>query len=832
VPEEYAEHWQVTLIFLKILTEHWPGILEEKGAIDPADRRSRILTAQAEHWRRQPPEKPIIAAGSTGSIPATAKLLEVIAGLPQGALVLPGLDLDLDPETVADAPHHPQFGMMALLRNMDVSPADIEIWQGDAGSETDPGRAALMAEIMRPAVETGLWRTMKPPDKIVLDGVQRIDCPGTGEEAGVIALIMREALETPEQTVALVTPDRRLARRVASELKRWQIDVDDSAGRPLAHTEPGTYLNLTAALVAEDFTPVQLLSTGKHPLSAMGMAPAEFRSMIRRLEIKALRGPRPAPGIKGVLARIPEGEPALKELAIKIEGAAKPFAELLAQDRAPLAEIVAAHVNFAESLAAAMDNEGAILGTQRLWAGDAGEAASQFVSELLDAADALGEINGRDYPALLGSLMTGRAVRPRYGSHPRLFIWGPLEARLQHADTLILGGLNEGTWPLESDVDPWMSRPMRRAFGLPPPERRIGLAAHDFAQGFSAPKVVMTRAERVDGVPTVPSRWLTKLEKILIGLYGENFRFPPDKWLHWQALLDAPAEFQRIEPASYCPPVSARPRRLPVTAIETWMRDPYAIYARYILNLKELPGIDTPPDRAEYGTIIHRILDKFVASHPKKLPKDAETKLIALGREQFGALLAQPGIWAFWWPRFERIARWFADTEAERRQDIVESLSEVRGEMTFAAPAGDFTLTALADRIDRTTDGSVRIVDYKTGTVPSVKEVAAGFSPQLPLEAAIAKAGGFEALGATEVASLDFWRLTGADPAGEERSASADPALVASEARQGLEELVARFDDPNTSYEARPRPSAAPRYSAYEHLARIKEWTAAGGGEE
>jgi ATP-dependent helicase/nuclease subunit B len=827
VSEDYAEHWQITLEFLTILTQHWPGILAEKDAIDPALRRNHILEAQAAHWRRHPPTQPVIAAGSTGSIPATAELLSVIAGLPAGALVLPGLDTALDAASVSDVPHHPQFGMMALLGGLGLAPGDVPIWPAELEAETHTGRARLIAEVMRPARETSQWREMDAPDSDTLAGLQRIDCPGTEDEARLIALMMRETLETPARTAALVTPDRRLARRVAAELKRWHIEVDDSAGLPLAHTGPGAFLNLTAELVSGNFTPVGLLSLGKHPLAALGRAPATLRREIRALEMAVLRGPRPEPGLADLILRLEKDEKTnrgeLIQLLQTLEQAAAPFAEILAGPPADLGDIAKAHAAFAEAAAASDSNPG----PDRLWSDDAGEAAAAFIDELLQAADALGPIDGASYAGLLQALMAGRAVRPRFGSHARLFIWGLLEARLQHTDLLILGGLNEGTWPMDVGADPWMSRPMRRQFGLAPPERRIGLAAHDFAQAFSAPEVTMTRALRVDGVPTVPSRWLNKLDTILTGA-GEILE-RNEFWLHWQAQLDAPASQTRIGPASFSPPLEARPRRLSVTQVETWMRDPYAIYARHILRLRELPELDAAPDRADYGTIIHGILDKFTAAHPKQLAGNALDELLEMGRQEFGRMLAQPGIWAFWWPKFERIAAWFVNTETARRNGIERIHSEAKGTLELEGPGGTFTLTAIADRIEILVGGGIGIGDYKTGAVPSAKEVAAGFSPQLPLEAAIAAAGGFDGIDAGEVTALDYWRLSGAEPAGQVRGAGGDAGELAAEARAGLQDLITRFDDPATPYEARPRPAMAPRYSAYEHLARIKEWMADGG---
>ena len=824
--EDYAEHWQIALEFLTILTYHWPKILEEQGAIDPAEHRNRILRAQAERWLAQPPSVPVIAAGSTGSIPATAELLQVVARLPLGALVLPGLDTVLDPASIADAPHHPQFGMMALLSALGVAPSAVSAWPSGLETKTHSGRASLMAEVMRPAQETANWRHLPEPSSEVLDGLQRVDCPGPEDEARVVALMMRKALETPERTAALVTPDRRLGRRVAAELKRWDIAVDDSAGTPLAHTPVGAFLNLTAELVECNFLPAQLLAAGKHPLAALGRPPALLRRQIRALEIAVLRGPRPEAGLAGMFTRLGGEGAGLAALLEDLKAAARPFAEILAGPPASLGDIATAHTAFAETLAASDSDNG----PDRLWSGAAGEAAASFLGEVLEAAGALGPVAGAQYPGLLQALMAGHSVRPSYGSHPRLSIWGLLEARLQHADLIILGGLNEGTWPMEVGADPWMSRPMRRRFGLAPRERRIGLSAHDFAQAFSAPEVVMTRAIRVDGVPTVPSRWLNKLEKLLPGA-GEIFSLST-QWLKWQAALDEPEHQQRIGPASFSPPLEARPRQLSVTQVETWMRDPYAIYARHILKIRELPELDASPDRAEYGTIIHQILDSFAAAYPDGLPHEALAKILQMGLEEFGRKLTQPGIWAFWWPKFERIAAWFIDTEAERRVGIKRIHSEVVGRLEIQAPGGPFTLTAVADRIEILTGGGMVIGDYKTGAVPSAKEVAAGFSPQLPLEAAIAMEGGFEGIAAAAVTGLDYWRLSGRAKAGAVRRVGSDAAELATEALAGFASLVACFDDPNTPYEARPRPAQAPRYSSYEHLARIKEWMTAGGGED
>jgi ATP-dependent helicase/nuclease subunit B len=834
VPESYAAHWQIILRFLSVLTEEWPKILAAEGCIDPPERRNRALALQADAWRKDPPADPVVAAGSTGSIPATAALLEVIAELPSGRVVLPGLDKDLDDETreaVLADPAHPQHGLCLLLQRLKVQASAVRPWPHHGHPSAPSRRARLVGEALRPAATTEKWRALAatPADAAALAGVTRIDCPGAQEEAGVIALILRSAAEQPGKRAALVTPDRSLARRVAAELKRWDIDVDDSAGQPLDRTPVGTFLRLTAEMLAEELAPVPLLAALKHPLAAGGRDVARFRAWVRRLEIAVLRGPRPAPGFAGLRRTLSENDTArFGRLLDRLAALAAAPQALIHRQQVRLGDIVDAHVAFAEGLAASATERGAA----RLWAGDAGEAAANFIAELRQAASGFAPMPGDRYPALLGGLLSAQVVRPRYGRHPRLAIWGPLEARLQHADLLILGGLNEGTWPADIAADPWLSRPMRRDFGLPAPERRTGLAAHDFAQAMGAPEVVLTRALRVEGTPTVPSRWLLRLDGLLRSIAIDSERLHAGRWLGWQMTLDQPRSVRSIAPPAPCPPVKDRPRSIRVTDVEQWRRDPYAIYAKHVLRLGAIDPIDAEPGAADRGTWIHHALERFVREHPHEMPADALERLLAIGRQEFGTEMNRPAIAAFWWPRFEQIARWFVENEALRRATFAAVHAETSGQLQFAGVQEAFTLTATADRIECGKDGRLTIIDYKTGGLPKQKDIEFGYAPQLTLEAVIARAGGFAGIAEADVASLQHWRLTGGNPVAEIEPVKGDPRALADAALAGLRRLVETFDLPGTPYRSVPDAEAAPRFSDYAHLARIKEWSIGVPGEE
>ncbi len=819
VPEDFASHWQVTLDFLKVITDVWPDLLIAEGSLDPADRRNRLLETRARLWCKTPPRDIVIAAGSTGSIPATADLLSVIARLPRGAVILPGLDLTMEEATWQRLdPPHPQFGMAQLLAHMGVSRKEVTHWP-DLNAKPAKNREQLVNAALAPASTPPSTPSSLTVDN-ALRGIHRIDCPGPREEATAIALTMREALETPGRTAALVTPDRSLARRVTAELRRWRIDVDDSAGRPLTHTLTGAFLRLTADAVAEDLAPIALLALLKHPLAAAGYSPDTLRRLARRLETSILRGPRPNPGIAGLIDTVPDEEPDLKIFVERLSEILKPMLVLSSDEELSLVAMTRHLVYCAEALA----TTDRLSGRERLWVGEAGEQAARFIAEILEWGDVV-DVSLPRFPAFLETLMVGRVVRPSYGAHPRLAIWGPLEARLQSADLLVLGGLNEGTWPAEIKASPWMSRPMTVEFGLPLPERRVGQAAHDFVQGLNAKTVMLTRAERIDGTPTVPCRWLRRIDNLVarLGRTANLARSTP--WLDWVHALDQPTAPVNIDAPRPTPPAEARPTQLSVTQVESLIRDPYAIYARHVLALKPLDPIDADPNAADRGTIIHRILDEFIASHPEDLPPNAEQALLDIGRQHFDTYISRPGIRAFWWPRFQRIAKWFIDNERQRRDAGWRTIAtEADGVRTFDGLQPSFTLKARADRIDARTGEGLAIIDYKTGQPPTDPQVAAGLTPQLPLEAAIAKAGGFANVKDHTVTDLMYMRLSGGRYPGQEIAVKLDLETTVVDAVNGLTRLIQKYQDPNTPYLSQPRPMFTSRFGYYDHLARLREW--------
>ncbi len=880
VPDALDEYWRLSLDFLKIAREMWPAHLRETGRIEAATRRDLLIAAEAARLTRDH-EGPVIAAGSTGSMPATAKFLHAIARLPRGAVVLPGLDTDLDDAawdsiggarnaqgkvTIPPSPNHPQFALHALLQRFGVARPDVVA----LGAPAPHGRETLASEAMRPSGETGQWH-QRLADAAVADRISGamerlavIEAPNPEMEALAIAVAMREAREL-NRAAALVTPDRALARRVMAALERWNLDYDDSGGEGLLDTPAGVFARLAAAAACDGLEPATLLALLKHPLFRLGRAAGAWRDGVATLEFMLLRGPRPMPATAGLacdfaafrsqLARLRRGETStlhhsdprlglrldeLDEVAAlitqlqralapleSVNAAATPdFIELAWRHREVLLALASDHAKAAPLFD---DVQGAALATafdNLLGDADGGATAPSG----LTAAPG-------DYAELFETAFADRIVRKPLATQASLRIYGLLEARLTHCERVILGGLVEGVWPPAPRIDPWLNRPTRYELGLDLPERRIGLTAHDFTQLLGADEVILTHAAKVGGAPAVASRFLHRLEAVAGATPWRTAVAAGEKYLRYAEALDRPEAVAPVAPPAPKPPRALRPLRLSVTEIEDWLRDPYTIYARHVLRLRPLNPVDMPLTAADRGSAIHAALGDFSQAYGGALPDDPVAALCAFGEQHFAALADHPEARALWWPRFLRIAHWFANWERERRLNVVRIDAETRGSIVIPLD-GDrqFTLSARADRIEQRNDGGFALIDYKTGYPPSDKQVRLGLSPQLTLEAAILRNGGFEGIAAgASVSELIYVRLSGNTPAGKEskvKLSTSDhlqsPDQAADEALRKLEELIRKFEDESQGYPSLSLSMWSRRYGDYDDLARVKEWSAGG----
>ena len=851
---ERPEHRLAARELLEHVRVRYPVELERMGCMGAADRRARLIHARAELYRRTSPTAPVIAAGSTGSIPATAELLSVIARLPAGCVILPGLDRDMDEESWRNLPAgHPQFGLARLLRVMDADRSEVEDLPGMERPAGGADRAFLLSEAMRPAETTDGWRGVvsRHGARLVAGarGMRHIHAEHRQQEAAAIALLMRHVLETPGRSAALVTPDRTLARQVRAELARWDVEVDDSAGQPLSDTPPGMFLKLLAEAALSGFAPAPLAALAAHPFSRFGLRRGDFLGRFAKLETAVLRDLPAFPGI----AELPDvvrrrcretalnpghGHRAVREMAPSDWDDMRTLADLLSErlrDLAgifstsrpqPLERLLRAHVGTAETIAT--DAEGIC----ELWLGEAGETLAASIAELLEHAGAAPELTPRDYAAFVVSELAARPVRPAHAGHARLSILGLLEARLVPADVKILGGLNEDVWPPVAENDPFLNRPDRAAMGLPVPERRIGLTAHDFVQAAGNAEVWLTSSARIDQQPAVESRWLLRLRALLQAAGAEGALAPEEPWAEWAMLQDMPGgdELRRIEPPAPCPPVSARPARISVTRVRTLARDPYGYYAREILRLEPFPPLAIRITGRELGIIVHEALERFVTIFPVDVPKEAEERLHALFLEAFDARVDDPASRAWWSERFRRIAQWVVKREETWREGVEKIFPEISGklEMDVRMAGRPVVLTAKADRVDILAGGAARIFDYKTGTLPSIDPDAAGYDAQLDLEAAMLLRGAFHGQPVVrEVTDALYVRVNGGWPPGETRSLAGKTTGYperADLALERLETLLGDYGREDQPYLPVGHGTGSDRPSDYEHLSRWREW--------
>ena len=803
--DEIATHWERSLEKLQLIYEAWPAILSDRGAVDLPERRNRLLRRMADRWNADPPPGFTIAAGVTTAAPAVAALLARVARMPGGMVVLPGLSLsNVMPDAEWDAlgadqqvrgeETHPQFHLKLLLDRMGVARGEVQSWRQLGRSASSPTRTHAVANALTSPDFSHKWQTLRPAERR-LSGVRLAKLPDTAAEAQAIALALREALETPGKTAALITPDRQLAARVSALLERWDIEADDSAGTPLSQTPVGTLLLGIASAAAEELAPVPLLALAKHPLvGGRDEQRLAWLEAARELDLR-LRGPRPAAGLAGLDAHF---------------GALKEWRTV--RDR-----IASTHGLLANPLSLSAFIEGIVRATEALtedaaWRGPAGRMAAELLAEIEASEAAVSmTVDATAAVAVLRDLLDQRSVRLPYGGHPRIFIWGLLEARLQRTDLVILGGLNEGVWPALPAPDPWLPPKVRANLGMPGLEFRIGLSAHDFASALGAPEVLITRARRDSRSPTIASRFLLRLDAMSGGL-------PRDIRLERLVrAIDDPGPPQPVSRPEPAPPVAQRPDRISVTAVDRLNADPFAFYAQAILKLRSLDPVDDDHTARWKGIAVHQALQEWL-QHDECDPGKLRPRAEQLLRDE----AVHPMLRALWSPRLLEAIDWIAALERDNRAMGRRPLA---AEVTGETPIAGVTVHGRVDRIDRLGDGSLAIIDYKTGAPPTQKAVNAGFALQLGLLGLIGRAGGFEGVSGDPVA-FEYWSLTRhKGKFGKLMCPDKDmqPGEFLDHAYAHFKDAAGKWLTGSAPFTAKLNPAYAP-YGDYDQLMRLEEW--------
>ncbi|WP_416907823.1 MAG: double-strand break repair protein AddB [Polymorphobacter sp.] len=821
---DLAHHWADTLKFLDVIISAWPPVRDAMGASDGGTRLAAAINAVLARWADSPPATPVIAAGIGSAAPAVARLLGGVLNLPAGAVVLPGLDVDMsdagharfeaihvDAEDAPDSEAHPQYALKLLLARLGRSRADVTDWGHGSPQDGPAARDALVMAALAPADAGEGWLDTAP-DPEALAGIHVVEALTGAEEAQAIALAMRRALETKGRTAALVTPDRALAQRVAAHCRRWGISVDDSAGQPLPLTPPGAFAGSLVAAMAGKFSPVRLLALLKHPLVRAGEDRLAWLGRVRQLDV-ALRGVRPTPGLDGVSAHL-DAWLAERRRGPAFDGLAGWWEDTAAR-LAPL-EALGEVVDLA-ALAEALRSVGEALCGDALWSGIDGRALAARLEALIAEGALFGPFEAAEAPPLLAALFADVAVRPGWGGHPRLAILGPVEAQLARADLMILGGLNEGVWPALPAPDPWLAPAIRTRLGLPGAARAMGLAAQDFVRALGAGEVLLTRARRDASGPMRASRLLVRLDALAARLNDSGLA-RDEALLAMARALDRPAEVRPAARPAPSPPRTARPAKLSVTQVDVLLADPFAFYAQAVLALRPLDELDEDPGAADRGTLIHEVLEDWVKGEsfdPAELARLTEAMIERAG----GGF---PLLRALWGPRARRALTWAGDEILRRRAQRTEVVAaEIKGQIML----GGIEVRGVADRVDRRHDGRLVVTDYKTGARPRVADVTALRKNQLALLALMLERGGMTVKGLVD--AMEYWQLTGsAETAGKWSAAlgktGPSPAehlpLVAS----SVGDALATFLEGDRAFVSHVHPALA--FGDYDQLARVLEW--------
>lgn len=852
VSDEYSEHWQETLEFLKIVTEEYPKVLTSYNRLNPIARKVKLIEKQIEFWKKYPHKGRIFAGGSTGSLVPIAKMLKTIANMENGFLILPGLD-----KTISDSDfeiltsdltlnqNHPQYGLLKLIKGLNLKVSDIPELPLYEDYETSPQSREILSSYIMLSTQMGdsweILRTSKKFNQDALEGVSEITFDDENEEVLGLAMLLRKSIEEKKKTL-LITPDRKIAKSVSNKLKKWNIVVDDSAGIPASDTITGNYYLLILKMIYDDFSPYSILAVLKHKYTHLGYSKKKLEEITKLFEIEVLRlygNIKNLEDIEKILnlpssslakkfprynSKSPKQSPSPEVLNLikKIKELTDNFSSLMkSKEKYNLYDLLVKHIKLVESFVSSEESNT----NNILYSSDLHEQFSLEVRNLLDSLKQLKEkgdnidlMTASAYFVFISNYFLSQSLRPTIGTDLNIAIMNSIEARLLPADLYIMAGLNEGTFPSITSDDPWMNRAMKASFGLPLPERKIGLSSHDFVEFFCKKNVIMTHSSKIDKKTTITSRWLSKLsaiKEICEIKTDDSLSTEVKSWID-NFNIGNVKRYERPSP-KLSKEIRMKPVKFAATEIETFLKDPYEIYAKKFLSLYKQDDINVNNINIEFGNIIHKALDIFIKNNYQ-----TTEELLSLMERQISPTMSISQV-DFWLPRFKQIADWFVKSYNENKNIIKKSIVEEQGSFEFVK---DFILEAKADRIDVLKDGTLSIMDYKTGSPPAIDKVKNSEAPQLLIETIIAENNGYKNLPKnSKVSELKYIKLK-KDDLGKETSINniCDIEEAVNKLKEDLEKIIKEFRNENTPFYSQPNESKKLSFPNYEHLSRVKEW--------
>jgi ATP-dependent helicase/nuclease subunit B len=778
MPKNYAEHWRDAIEFLAILTDVWPSIEQEMGVITATAHELRVMEALATYWAKQPPAYAVYAVGSTASQSVTAQLLKTIAHMPQGAVILPGIDPTMDAgEWEAIAAGHPLFHLKQFLDGFAIPPANV--------TPLVNAPRSIWLEASVPPAFVPKWPVRILPDHRSL---RLIPCAQPEEEVRVISLLLREALENPAQHVALITPDERLMAQVASHMKRYDITVDRLNAGTLASTQIGSLWAVLLAALMEPERQLPLRSLLHHPLMAIDPA-------LRQGLEKGWHGLN-----RSHAGHLPRHDANLN---------AHP-------NYAALAAFVKQIYKLSSQTMSASGWVNACRSLLEAWVEESGQAHDAVEAELaaIAYADGFGAMPIQDFAALLTDRLATPWRDAGLNTHPRIHLLTPVEARLQRFDCVIFANMVDDLWPGMHQPNPWMNLAASESLGLPDVAERVSLMAHDVLMLGSYGEVFLTYPRRAGGSPTTRSRFIERLLTLLASHRIAEADITAAHYASWAQMLYASDVYAPEAPATPRPTGAQRPRRLPVTDIEKLVKDPFHIYAKHVLGLRKLDEIDASPEASDFGSLTHKAAEELSRHWDAEKRPATQSELAQMAQHALRELSERPSIDIFWRARLKNGLHYVNHLEAEHRDALTHVACEEKIEQSFPLTGNEaITLYGRIDRVETRNTG-ITIIDHKTGQPPSQKEILDGRAPQLLA---------YSMLLGDRVEAVQYWALPRLGTQGDITQAEITPEILAQFEAKLRSALLTMLDEA-TPFLARPNGGDDRFGGDYDGISRWDEW--------